>query len=370
MSLAPGQPVLAASTQTAIGWVIFAIIVIGFFAYLIINIRQGRAEVGSEIELAANRKPYVADEELEGPILDRALGFSLVLLAIIGLTLPLYWLYEPARQAGAEDGFRNRAISRGETVYVEGAQCINCHGPEGSGGVAAWTITNADGEFVKQVNWQTPALDTVLYRYSKEEVLSILVYGRPNTPMPAWGAEGGGPLTEQQLTNTIAYLESIQLPAAEVRAAVDAEVEAACAPDDDGLCTVPDAPWETLGEALFNLGYESGFQGGGFSCGRCHTRGWSFGEAGVPGGGGSVGFNLTGGSTIRQFPTVADQVDYVSVGSVAGQAYGTMGQSGAGMMPGFGLNPNAEEEGATMVPEQVMYTPEQIRAIVEYERSL
>ena len=34
--------------------------------YVFVNIRNSRAEVGSEIELAPNRKPYLADEELEG----------------------------------------------------------------------------------------------------------------------------------------------------------------------------------------------------------------------------------------------------------------------------------------------------------------
>ncbi|MGR3652138.1 MAG: phosphoribosylanthranilate isomerase, partial [Roseovarius sp.] len=29
------------------------------------------------------------------------------------------------------------------------------------------------------------------------------------------------------------------------------------------------------GEALFNLGQDNGFAGGAYSCGRCHTRGWS-----------------------------------------------------------------------------------------------
>ena len=64
---------------------------------------------------------------------------------------------------------------------------------------------------MKQVEWQGPALNTVLLRYTRDEVRYILEYGRPFSPMPAWGAKGGGPLTEQQLQNLIDYLESIQL---------------------------------------------------------------------------------------------------------------------------------------------------------------
>jgi hypothetical protein len=42
--------------------------------------------------------------------------------------------------------------------------------------------------------------------------------------MPAWGVEGGGPLNTQQIDELIAYIRSIQLPQAEVIAAVDSAV--------------------------------------------------------------------------------------------------------------------------------------------------
>jgi hypothetical protein len=50
-------------------------------------------------------------------------------------------------------------------------------------------------------------------------------------------------------------------------------------------------------------------------------------------------------------------------------AYGA-GGIGRGQMPGFGINPNAEDEVTKLTAEQFMYTQEQIRAVVEYERSL
>ena len=74
---------LFASTQSAIGGIaLFAALVI-FLSYAWINVRQGRAEVGSEIELAPNRKPYYSDEELEGKKLDRTLTFGLVGLFVV-----------------------------------------------------------------------------------------------------------------------------------------------------------------------------------------------------------------------------------------------------------------------------------------------
>ncbi|MCU0269673.1 MAG: cytochrome c [Acidimicrobiales bacterium] len=354
----------------AIAWTIAILLIIGFVVAVLINMRRGRKEVGAEVELAANRGNMPTDEELETRKLDRTLGAGLILLAVIGVTLPLYWLAEPGRQANAVDNFQEIAISRGQVVYEEKAQCANCHGPDGGGGAAQTAILDESGNFVAQVTWKAPALNTVLYRYSKDEVLYILNYGRPPSPMAAWGAPGGGPLTEQQLTNTIAYLESIQLPASEVRAAVDKEIEDTCAPDGEGVCTLEGGQYRTLGEALFNMGYYTDFAGGAFSCGRCHTKGWSYGRAEEPGGGGGLGWNLTNGSTLRQFPAFQSQVDFVSQGSQQGKGYGRGGM-GSGQMPGFGLNPTAEgDEETTLVPDQVMYTPEQVEAVVEYERGL
>jgi mono/diheme cytochrome c family protein len=365
----PGGP------EAAIGWLIAGLLIAGFAVAVIINVRRGRAEVGSEIELAPNRKPYLSDDELETTKLDRTLTAALGLLAVIAIAVPMYWLYEPARQAGAVKMFEETAIRQGEEVYTTTANCAECHGPEGVGGVKATPILNDNGDFVAQVNWQAPALNNVLYRYTREEVLDILNYGRGNTPMPAWGAPGGGPLTEQQLTDTIDYLQSIQVPAQETRTEVDAEIEKVCKPDDEGFCTIadPGSPngafkYETVGEALFNLGEFDGFAGGAFSCARCHTKGWSWGEPEVPGGGG-LGPNLTGGSTLRQFDTAEAQIAFVSKGSERGKPFGNLG-NGSGQMPGFGLNPNAELEGAKLDASQVMFTQDQIAAIVAYERSL
>lgn len=359
-----------ASTQRTIGFVIVLLLLAAFAIAVIANMRKGRAEVGSEIELAPNRKPYMDDEELETKKLDRTLGLGLAALAVIGVTLPLYWLAEPGRQENAVGNFERIAINRGEDIYVNGAQCASCHGPEGVGGVASYTITDPEtGDFVAQVQWKAPALNTLMYRYTPEQVTYILNYGRGYAPMPAWGAPGGGPLTSQQIEEVIAYLFSIQLPAAESQEAVQAELDLTCAADAQGNCTVPGGSYRTLGEAIFNLGYETGFAGGAYSCGRCHTAGWSYGQAQVAGGGG-MGPNLTGGAELRQFPYEQSQINFVSAYPPAGTSYGTNGWS-SGRMGSFGTNPNAvDPDSALMTPDQVMLTQAQIAAVVAYERSL
>ncbi len=202
---------MLATAAGAIGGIIVAIVIIGFVVAIITNMRRARPEVGAELELAANRKPYLSDEELEGKKLDRTLAIALVLTVVVAITLPLYWLAEPSRQTDEIKHYNEVYVERGLNVYLNLAKCVNCHGPNGVGGAATYTLTNANGDYVAQVQWKAPALNNVLFRYSEAEVFNILEYGRPPSPMPAWGSLGGGPFSDQELLDVIAYLRSIQL---------------------------------------------------------------------------------------------------------------------------------------------------------------
>lgn len=329
-TIAAYTPILGANFR-AIGLTIAALVFFGFLVAWIRNIVASRGELGSEIELAPNRKEYLSDEELEGPKLDKSLSFALVMLTLLALILPFYWIAEPGRQDGAIDAYNLSFESRGEGTYVEGAQCVNCHAGGGVGGGAAFVLQDADGQFLANATWQAPALNNVLLRYSEDEVRYILNFGRPGSPMAAWGTPGGGPLTTQQVDNTIIYLRTLQqqsLDPIDIAAAGDPndaqdEESQNALEDADELADVirseverslADGEFETLGEAVFNLGLNSGFGAGAYSCGRCHTAGWSLGldvvpdvlddgRAGCGGGNPSgIGFNLCNGTTKDRFP--------------------------------------------------------------------
>jgi mono/diheme cytochrome c family protein len=352
-----------ASTSTSIAWVILLISLAGWAFYAFSNIRSSRAEIGSEQKLAANRKPYYDDEILEGPRLERVQILGLLFLVIITISLPLYWVLEPGRTAGAEFGFEKRFTKWGAELFAPTAEggfnCSGCHGGmKATGGVASYAITDPKTGEVKSVSWKAPALNTVLYRYTDDEIRFILNYGRPFSPMSAWGIIGGGPLTDQNVTTLIEYMKSIQIPqdnCVEPRGpynptCVDGKLPAVenKAIMAEAQRQVDSGTYATVGEALFNLNVNSG----AYSCARCHTKGWSYDDPQATGGG-AFGPNLTGGSSVRQFPNQSDMISFISGGSELGKRYGEQGQ-GSGRMPAFGQ----------------VYTDEQLKLIVEYVRSL
>lgn len=351
MTLLEG-PVVVASVARNVGFLVAVVVTIGMLVYLFLNSRTAKDEVGSEIELAPNRKRYADDEELEGRILNRNLYLGLGLVAVVAVALPLYWLQEPSQLEGWEGRFDEIARNRGEEQFASSAEgglgCADCHGGlEATGGVAPYVITDANGEFVEQVDWKAPALNNVFARYSEEEVYEILVYGRTFSPMPAWGVEGNGPLNDQQIGDIIEYMKSIQLRGD----ALDEEMELVAAEIERSIA---DGEFASEGEAVFNLGLNSGFAGGAYSCGRCHTQGWSYNQPELEGGG-AFGPNLR--NITRQFPGGAagfeEHLEFITNGSDNGVVYGRQGQ-GSGQMPGFGG----------------MLTEEQLRAVVDYERNL
>ena len=120
-----------ADVTTTIAWLALVLALGGWAIYAFFNIRSSRAEIGSEIELAANRKPYYDDEVLEGKKLERTQLLGLAFLAVVTITLQLYWILEPGRQAGAEKDFVHKFESWGSGLFAATAEggfnCAGCH---------------------------------------------------------------------------------------------------------------------------------------------------------------------------------------------------------------------------------------------------
>ena len=98
----------------------------------------------------ANVRPFLDDDALEGRRLERVLGSSLIFVAVLAGSLALYFLFEPNRQADAEEGFVERSIERGAVLFANKESehydatvsllCADCHGVDGTGGSPNFTL--------------------------------------------------------------------------------------------------------------------------------------------------------------------------------------------------------------------------------------
>lgn len=211
------------SNQRAVALVIFVLALLGWAIYVILENRRTTSEIAESFYGAPNRKAPPEDEVFEGPRLDRWLGWALVMMTLVALSLPVYWLGEPARQVGAIKGFDKRSVHRGEELFGKGEHgfgCSDCHGADGGGGVVKTLVKqyNEDGStkmdsngkpVLNRVEWVAPRVNDIGLRYRPEQIRNVLIYGRgaaKNNPMPAWGVKGGGPGDPQQINDLVNYL--------------------------------------------------------------------------------------------------------------------------------------------------------------------
>jgi mono/diheme cytochrome c family protein len=371
-----------------------------------------------------NKAEFLPDEELEGRRLERVLGWSLVFAIIVAISLPLYFLVEPERQVSAEDAFLERSIERGAVLFASSQSpgydattsllCANCHGVDGEGGSAPFVLQPEADKCLeeqnqgnpdvpeclpKQVSWAAPALNTANLRFDDEQLTQIITYGRPGTPMPAWGVVSGkGVLNEQSVNDLVNYIKSIQISPKEAVAIsteavpeyrqgardVASNAEQTLADAQAALTEAQGDPNTTAAElataeedvatAQAELERANAYEAevatlsdGAIlfrvNCARCHTKGWSYYDPTrldvpepAPQGSGAYGPNLRDGSELLQFPGETgeqNQFDWVALGVPANEQYGVRGIS-SGRMPHFGRQ----------------LTEEQIQQIVAYERSL
>jgi len=172
-------------------------------------------------EVAPNLKPGLTDQEMETRRLEGGQKAAIAFSAFLAISLPLYFLGETDRQENFVEEFEVASQERGAHI-VEEFRCFDCHGPEGVGGTASY-VEKRSGVTVA---WAAPSLNDVLLRYDEAEVNFWVTYGRGNTPMPAWGLPGGGPLNEAQVADVVSYLATIQVPQNEVLAEVEPGITA------------------------------------------------------------------------------------------------------------------------------------------------
>jgi mono/diheme cytochrome c family protein len=125
---------------------------------------------------------------------ERFSRYSLIGLIITLVTLVLFIGYvfaEPGRLQADSEQVAEHALETGEELFAE--NCVSCHGAIGEGTDIAPSLSDMD--FLKQ------ASDNFLF--------ATIVYGRrPRADMPAWGIDGGGPFTNEEVNHLVAFLRN------------------------------------------------------------------------------------------------------------------------------------------------------------------
>jgi mono/diheme cytochrome c family protein len=158
-----------------------------------------------------SRRPGPTDEALEGPLLERYQAVGAALTIFLAVLLPVLYVREPARQAAADRQLSKESVEHGYATFE--TFCARCHGTDAHGGVVKrYVFPNQPGS--KPADYPAPNLTEIWQRHQGEDVAQVawntIQHGRPPTPMPTWGVRYGGPMNDQQITDLVNFLLSIQ----------------------------------------------------------------------------------------------------------------------------------------------------------------
>jgi mono/diheme cytochrome c family protein len=204
-----------------------AVLVPAIVLWIVFFVRS-RPRPAARLGIPHALRPAQPDEVLEGPRLERILRWGLVSTLVLAIFIPLYWLPERQRQERFEQLFEEESLHRGELIFavppalpdeaevaefVEaeeaiafGMACAECHGADASGGIVPAFADPVTGELVR---YWAPSLDDVFTRWDEEVVRFTIERGRPGTPMPTFGQQFGGPMTDQMVDDVILWLRNL-----------------------------------------------------------------------------------------------------------------------------------------------------------------
>jgi len=129
------------------------------------------------------------------PLTGTAFGLTLAIL----ISFQVYLFREPARIAADEAHDKAVAVSEGKAIFVN--YCTQCHGKQGEG--AKGPALNDKG-FLAEVG--------------DERLFSLISSGVPGTEMPAWNQVHGGPFTDQEVRELVAFIRNWEPNAPDRRA--------------------------------------------------------------------------------------------------------------------------------------------------------
>jgi mono/diheme cytochrome c family protein len=194
------------TTTIAIGILALAGLAVAALLFLV-----GRRPRRSLEDVPPGMRPGYSDEELEKSVIERYMGWGVVLVLFFAIFFPAYFLYDTQfRLNQAQQDFFVTGVVEGEEEYQ--LLCAQCHGAEGQGGAAA-APDDPDS------SWPAPQLNNIVARYEdnlnvddiEDFIYTTIERGRPGTPMPVFGQAFGGPLTDAEVQHITDWILDNQI---------------------------------------------------------------------------------------------------------------------------------------------------------------
>ena len=137
-------------------------------------------------------KPPPFEPEWLDRSLNRYLAWGLVFMVVLLAGFVLYRVREPSLRSDALKQQTRDYTAIGAKLFAD--NCAQCHGKDAAGGGSAPTLNSK--QFLSSV--------------TDGQAHLLVSSGVPGSAMPAWSQDYGGTLTDQQISQLVAYLRSLQ----------------------------------------------------------------------------------------------------------------------------------------------------------------
>jgi plastocyanin/mono/diheme cytochrome c family protein len=220
---------LALATWQTILIVVAAVLTVALIVFtILVGLPRFHRRRGGP-DIPPGMKPGPSDPDLEKPNLERLQAWGILLIVIMAVWIPVYWLREAKANEQDLITLQQQSIERGRLTTMPGGEenqfgfnCERCHGQGLHGGLNVY-----NGAIV-----QVPNLQTVCggAKYGHPlitgigDIVNTIAQGRDGTDMPSWSVLYKGAMNDLQIQDLVNYILSIQK-----------------VPDADNLCTNPNA---------------------------------------------------------------------------------------------------------------------------------
>ena len=139
---------------------------------------------------------------------------GVLLVTAFAVFTMLYWLTDGVRREQIAAEQEEELLHFGEVIFSDdpsepaAAGCARCHGPEGEGGEIPNDPDGRSAPSLRTASLADKLRTNPNYVHLAVSYGGVVVSGNVNSPMPAWSAEVGGPLNEQQIEAVVTLVES------------------------------------------------------------------------------------------------------------------------------------------------------------------